>query len=295
MNRRDLLGGIPVVLAGAALGRGAKKGRKPVVAAHVWVYAATLERYDVYPIVDRIFSDMKWAGVEAVELMHTALAHADAVERIGEASHRHGLPVIGTSYEAKMFDRSQHAAILEDAAMVIGKLAKLGGRTLGTSVGDPGERKKTPAELDAQAEMVQKITALAERHNVVLNLHNHIYEVRDGEYDLKGTLARFPGAKLGPDLDWLRGAGIDPADFLRRYGRRVVFAHLRDRKADGVWSEALGEGATDFDAIARAFHDIDFQGDVAIELAYPPGFRPTRPLRESLKMSREVVRKKLGW
>ncbi len=280
-------------LGTAALSRAA--GRKPVVAAHVWVYAAPLERHDVYPILDGIFADMKWAGIEAVELMHTAFGHADAVERIGEASRKHKLPVIGTSYEAKMFDRSQHAAILENAEMVIGKLAKVGGRTLGASIGDPGPHKKTPEELDAQAEMVKKISAICDRHKVVLNLHNHIYEVRDGEYDLKGTLARVPSAKLGPDLDWLKGAGVDPAAFIREYGPRIVFAHLRDRKADGVWPEAMGEGVTDFPAIARAFRDTGFEGDVAIELAHPAGFKITRPLRESLKMSREFVRKTFGW
>jgi sugar phosphate isomerase/epimerase len=288
MNRREWLALSTAALASA-------KAAKPVVAAHVWVYAAPLERYDVYPIVDRIFSDMKWAGIEAVELMHNAFGHDDAVERIGEASRKHGLPVIGTSYEAKMFDRSAHAAILENAEMLIGKLAKLGGRKLGTSVGDPGARKKTPEELDAQAEMLKKITALCDRHKIVLNLHNHIYEVRDGEHDLKGTLARVPNAKLGPDLDWLRGAGLDPAAFIRENGPRMVFAHLRDRKADGVWSEAMGEGATDFDAISRAFREVKFQGDVAIELAHPAGFQTTRPLRESLKISREFVRNKLGW
>jgi sugar phosphate isomerase/epimerase len=293
MNRRDFLGKVPAALGAAAVARA--PGKKPVVAAHVWVYAAPLPHHDVYPIVDQIFDDMKWAGIEAVELMHTALAHDDAVERIGEASRKHALPVIGTSYEAKMFDRSQHAAILDNAEMVIGKLSKLGGRTLGTSVGDPGTHKKTPEELDAQAEMVKKITAICARHDVVLNLHNHIYEVRDDEYDLKGTLARVPGAKLGPDLDWLKGAGVDPAEFIHRYGKRIVYAHLRDRKADGVWSEAMGEGAIDYDAIARAFRDVKFNGDVAIELAHPSGFKPTRPLRESLKISREFVRKKLGW
>ena len=100
---------------------------------------------------------------------------------------------------------------------------------------------------------------------------------------------------MGPDLDWLRGAGVDPAAFIRQYGKRIVYAHLRDRKADGVWSEAMGEGVTDYDAIARAFHDTGFEGDVAIELAHPQGFKTTRPLRESLKISREFVRKKLGW
>ena len=133
------------------------------------------------------------------------------------------------------------------------------------------------------------------KNKVVLNLHNHIYEVRDDEYDLKGTLARVPGVKLGPDLDWLKGAGVDPVDFIRRYGNRIVYAHLRDRKADGVWSEAMGEGVTDYAAIGRALREMKFDGDVAIELAHPRGFQPTRPLRESLKMSREYVRKTVGW
>jgi sugar phosphate isomerase/epimerase len=293
INRREFLGAVPAALGAAALARAA--GRKPVVAAHVWVYAAPLPQYDVYPILDTIFADMKWAGIEAIELMHNAIMHADSVERIGEFSAKHKLPVIGTSYEGKMWDRSQHSAILENAEMLIGRVAKVGGRTLGTSVGDPGSRKKTPEELDAQAEMVGKISAICDRNKVVLNLHNHIYEVRDDEYDLKGTLARVPGVKLGPDLDWLKGAGIDPADFIHRYGSRIVYAHLRDRKADGVWSEAMGEGAIDYPAIALAFRDVKFNGDVAIELAHPKGFKPTRPLRESLKISREFVRKTLGW
>ncbi len=293
LNRREFLRTVSAAVGATALATGSPK--KPVVAAHVWVYAAPLPRHDVYPIVDRIFSDMKWAGIEAVELMHTALAHNDAVERIGEASRKHGLPIIGTSYEARMFDRSQHAAILENAEVVIGRLAKLGGRTLGTSVGDPGAHKKTPEELDAQAEMVKKLIGVCANNKVVVNLHNHIYEVRDDQYDLKGTLARVPGVKLGPDLDWLKGAGVDPAEFIRNYGNRIVYAHLRDRKADGVWSEAMGEGAIDYAAIARAFREVKFQGDVAIELAHPAGFVPTRPLRESLKISREFVRKTFGW
>ena len=289
INRREFV----AALGTAALAQAAPK--KPVVAAHVWVYAAPLPHFDVLPIVDTIFSDMKWAGIEAVEMMHTALLHDDSVARVREASEKHKLPVIGASFEGKMYDRSQHSAILETAELVVGRVRELGGRTLGTSVGDPGQRKKTPEELDAQAEMVKKMMAVCAKHKVVLNLHNHIYEVQDDQHDLKGTLARVPGVKLGPDLDWLKGAGIEPADFIHQYGDRIVYAHLRDRKADGVWSEAMGEGAIDYPAIARAFRDVKFHGDVAIELAHPRGFQITRPLRESLKISREFVRKVLGW
>ena len=149
--------------------------------------------------------------------------------------------------------------------------------------------------MDAQAELIKKITAVAREHSITLNLHNHIYEVNDGEYDLKGTLARVPDAKLGPDLDWLTGAGVDPAKFIRSYSDRIVYMHLRDRKSDGSWSEALGEGTIDYKHVAQTLREVGFSGDAAIELAHPAGFKLTRPLRESWKISREYVRHVFGW
>ena len=67
--------------------------------------------------------------------MHTALLPDDAVQRIGDCRNKHQLPVLGTSFGARLWDRKQHGKILEDAELVITRLAKLGGRTLGTSVG----------------------------------------------------------------------------------------------------------------------------------------------------------------
>jgi sugar phosphate isomerase/epimerase len=291
ITRRECLA-LGGTLAAASLA--ATKPRKVTVAAHAWVYAAPLPGYDFTPVLPQIFDDLKYAGVDAVELMERALRHADSVEKIGELSRKHELPVIGTSYEGPMYDRSKHSQVFDDASLVIERVAKLGGRTLGTSVGDAG-RKKTENELDAQAELVRRLRTVAQKHGVVLNLHNHIYEVKDNEYDLRGTLARIPDAKLGPDLDWLTGAGENPADFIRRYSSRIVYMHIRDRKANGEWSEAVGEGVIDYAAVRKALDAIPYQGDVAIELAHPKGFQLTRPLRESWKMSREYVRRVLGY
>jgi len=267
---------------------------KVIVGAHLWVYAADQPKYDPTPVLDRVFADMSYAGLDGVELMHQALRHADAVERVGELARKHSLPVIGTSYGANMWDREEHPAILEDAEQVVARLAKLGGRTLGASVGQ-APQPKTAQQLDAQAELLRKIIALCKSRGVVLNLHNHIYEVENNEHDLKGTLARILDAKLGPDLNWLVRASVDPAAFIERYGDRIVFLHLRDQKADGTWSEAMGEGDMDYVAIGKALHKINFSGDAMIELAHEKGFKLSRPLRESLKMSREFVRKTLGY
>jgi sugar phosphate isomerase/epimerase len=306
LDRRDFLGSTAKGLFAAAtsisLGRvclGQEKAdspskRKIVVGGHPWVYAATQPKNDIYPILDRIFADMSYAGLDGIELMHTALRPADSVETIRELSKKHSLRVIGTSFSGDMWDRAQHEAISQDARTVVSHLAEVGGWTFGVSVGK-APQPKTPAQLDAQAELLRGIIALCQSRGVVLNLHNHTYEVENGLHDLKGTLARIPDVKLGPDLNWLVRGGVNPVGFLKTYGSQIVFLHLRDQKADGKWSEAMGEGNMDYGAIGKALQEIEFSGDAVIELAHEGNFKPTRLLRDSLKMSRAYVKQTLGF
>jgi len=285
-----------MILAGSAnsLLSSCTKKKKVIVGAHPWVYAATQPKNDIYTILDNIFADMKYAGMDGIELMHTALRPPDAVERISLLSDKHQLAIIGTSFSGRMWDRTRHDAIMSDAELVITNLAKLGGRTLGTSVGN-ARGTKTEEQLDNQAELLRKIISLCEANEVVLNLHNHTYEVENDMHDLRGILARIPNVKLGPDINWMIRGGVNPVQFIKQYGDRIVFLHLRDQKADGTWSEAMGEGDTDFMAIAQALNDIHFAGEAVVELAFESDFSPTRPIRESLKISREFVRDIFGY
>lgn len=261
--------------------------------AHPWVYAASQPEHDIFPILERIFADMQWAGLDGIELMHTTFRPDSAVARIRELSAKHSLPVIGTSFGANMWNHDAHGEILADAELVVTRLAQVGGRTLGVSVGATPQ-PKTPRQLDTQAELLRRILDLCHTHDVVLNLHNHTYEVKDDLHDLRGTLERLPEVKLGPDLNWLLRAGVDPVDFIRTFGDRIVFLHLRDQLADGKWSEALGEGTMDYGRIGETLSDIGFSGDAVIELAHERNVPLTRPLRESLRISckraREVLR-----
>lgn len=272
--------------------------RRVIVGGHPWVYAATQPGNDITPLLPQIFADLHAAGLDGIELMHTALRPADAVERISAFSREHRLPVIGSSFGAAMWDREQHTAITELAETVIPRLAQVGGRTLGLSVGalkGGAKVRKTAEHFDAQVAMLRRIFALCARHGIVPNLHNHTYEVQNDLHDLKGTLSRLPEARLGPDLNWLLRGGVDPVSFIRQYDARIVFLHLRDQKKDGRWSEALGEGDMDYRAIAAALREVGFQGDAVIELAHERGFQPTRPLRESFRLSRDFVRTTLGY
>jgi len=285
-----MLAGRDGVFAGAAI----PQTQNVLIGGHAWVYAAGLPGHDYTPVLEQIFSDFRYARIDAFELMDTVLLYDDAVPRIGALSLKYSIPILGTSFGADMWDRSKHSIIMEKADMVITRVAQLGGRTLGTSVGQAPE-PKTPEQLDAQAEILRKIIALGQSHGVVLNLHNHTYEVENGMHDLEGTLARIPDVKLGPDLNWLVRAGVDPVQFIHRFGKQIVFMHIRDQNADGTWPEAVGEGNMDYVRIAKALHAIPFTGDAVIELAHEKGFKLRRTLREDWKISRDFVHQTMGY
>jgi sugar phosphate isomerase/epimerase len=263
------------------------------VSGHLWIYASKFPpHWDATPVLDQVFSDFKYAGIEGVEIMDVNLRRNDAISNIGALIEKYNLPVTGTSYHADMWDQSQYQKIVDDVELVVGRLHELGGKNFGITVGD-ARRKKTEEELDAQADVLKEILKICSGKNVLANMHNHTFEVVNDLHDLAGTVSRVPDLKLGPDLNWLVRGGVNPADFIRNYGHKMVYMHIRDQHKDGKWTEYVGEGVTDFAAIAKALKDVNFKGEAAIELA--SDIPPANPMRENWKKSREYVRKVFGW
>lgn len=268
--------------------------KKITVGAHVWVYASTMPRYDVSPILSQIFSDMSYAGFDGVETMEQPLRSTVYTKQIKELIDQYKIKLNGSSYGADMWNKDKQNEIYEDVDLIFTNMASVGARTFGVSVGEPGGRKKTEDEFDNQVTLLKRIISLGEKRGIVLNLHNHTAEVENNMYDLRGTLKRIPDVKLGPDLNWLLRAGVNPLDFLKEFRKQIVFMHLRDQLSNGKWPESMGEGNVNFKEIADVLKEINFEGDANIELAHENGFVRTRPLKESLKMSREYMRKTMG-
>jgi sugar phosphate isomerase/epimerase len=280
--------------AGASSFTAGNASKKISVGAHVWVYAASQPGYDVSPVLSQIFSDMAYAGFDGVETMEHPLRSTVYTKQIAELIEQHKIKLTGSSYGADMWNKDKQNEIYEDVDRIFTNMASVGGRTFGVSVGEPAGRKKTEAEFDAQAELLKKLISLGLKKGITLNLHNHTAEVENNMFDLRGTLKRIPDIKLGPDLNWLLRAGVDPISFLKEFKKQIVFMHLRDQLKNGKWPESMGEGDVDFKQIASVMRDINFEGDAIIELAHENGFVRTRPLRESLKMSREFMKKTMG-
>lgn len=260
---------------------------------HLWVYASKYPPdWDCTPVLDTAFNDIKNAGFAGIELMESIVRHDDAVNRLNELKDKYKLPVVGSSYYGDMWDKNQQQHILEDIELVIERLHAVSAGMIGLTVGD-AKRMKTEDELDMQADTVKKIMSICSKNNIQPNLHNHVFEVKDGLHDLKGTLKRIPDIKLGPDVNWLIRAGVDPVWFIKTYADKIVFMHLRDQFANGKWTEYIGEGATDFSAIAKALKEISYKGKAAVELAFDEA--PKNAIKEDWKLSRQYIQKIFGW
>jgi sugar phosphate isomerase/epimerase len=302
MDRRKFIQNTSLSLLGLALSqKGTSKSlikgnirKKITVGAHVWVYASTQPGFDVSPILSQIFSDVAYAGFDGVETMEHPLRSSVYTKQIKELIDQYKIKLIGSSYGADMWNKDKSNQIYEDVDLIFGNMASVGARTFGISVGEPAGRKKTENEFDTQTALLKRIISLGEKRGIVPNLHNHTAEVENKMYDLRGTLKRIPDIKLGPDLNWLLRAGIDPISFLKEFRKQIVFMHLRDQLSNGKWPESMGEGNVNFKEIAAIINEISFEGDAIIELAHENGFVRTRPLKESLKMSREYMRKTMG-
>lgn len=268
-------------------------GNEVVLSGHLWVYASKFPPdWDCTPILDQVFRDFRYAGLSGVEVMESILRHDDVVPRVGDLIQKYNMPVTGTSYYGDMWNSSQSQEILEDVKQVVKRLHELGGSTFGITVGDAG-RKKTESELDAQADLLKEIILVCDQYDVVPNLHNHTFELAHDMHDLRGTMERVPDLKLGPDINWLIRGGIDPVNFIQKYGDRMVYLHIRDQDADGNWTKVVGNGETNFPAIAEALKDKNFTGRAAIELAFEEP--PTEPVSEEWKKSRDYVEEVFGW
>jgi len=203
MDRRKFIRNTSLSFLALSLSRsvnsmpGMGNSSKIPVGAHVWVYASTMPGYDVSPILSQIFSDMAYAGMDGVETMEQPLRSTLYTKQIKELIEQHKIVLTGSSYGAQMWDKEKQNEIYEDVDNIFTNMASVGGKTFGVSVGEPGGRKKTEAEFDIQAELLRKIILLGEKKGIVLNLHNHISEVADNMYDLRGTLKRIPDIKLG--------------------------------------------------------------------------------------------------
>ena len=153
-------------------------------------------------------------------------------------------------------------------------------------------------------------------HGITLLYHNHDFEFRKigGKYALDVLYESIPQEYLKTQIDtcWVKVAGADPAEYLRKYKGRAPLVHLKDfvmgGKVTGGMYELIGKdgadkktgsGEFDFRPVGHGVQDIpaileacEYVGAEWVIVEQDASTQ--RPPLEAAKMSREYL-KDLGW
>ncbi|MDX1586924.1 MAG: sugar phosphate isomerase/epimerase, partial [Balneolaceae bacterium] len=130
------------------------------------------------------------------------------------------------------------------------------------------ERYQTEEGVKELAEIYNEASTFLQSHGLRFGLHNHWWEMRVDENDTYPfeTLVDYIDDEIFFEIDtyWVKTAGQEPSDIIRKYQNRTEFLHIKDGPAR--WTEDLGEvphepmvpvgqGSQDFDAIVEACGD----------------------------------------
>lgn len=182
-------------------------------------------------------------------------------------------------------------------ALELGKLCAPFGCKAIVNNPDPkhGEASKTDAELDVQAESLNRMGRTLAQHGFALRIHHHtpqlVENAREWRHILRHTDPEY--VHIAVDVDWAYEGGFQAIPFLQEVGSRLQEIHVRSAK-NKLWLEDLEDSDIDYHKVAEYLHKQDLAPLIVVELAYRPNTVITRSLEEDLRLSRIYAEKTFG-
>lgn len=214
-----------------------------------------------------------------------------------EASSRaNGIAVCGAHTGGRWGDPDADSLIpplVERAA----RLPDLGCRTLVVSLGLAPD-----APEDEVGRAVERLGQLGrscrEAAGVTVAFHNHGRELADDARLLRAILdgCAPDDLALGADLGWVAHAGWDVGDFLRAFGDRVAYLHVRDFAGSGedAGFTEIGRGSLDMPRILGALKDIGYTGWLVAESELGDRWRGAGDAEETARLQFAGIRAALA-
>jgi inosose dehydratase len=291
ISRRELLAGL------AAAAAQAKPGYAPTLAIQTYVWSQHLGRQKkkVADNIGEIIEGCSRAGYRHIELNSEYFAPASA-EQTGALLKKFGfdLPVIYNG--GPMHTEAGAAQTIAKCIEAAEKAKPFGAKALNINCNPKAKaERKTDDELAVQADAVNRLAREMKQRGLRLFIHQHAPEMaenaREWRHILKNTDPKLVEFCL--DTHWVLRGGQDVMTLLGECSGRLGAVHLRNSK-NGVWLEDFSDGDIDYGKVADRLRKIGFRGYLMVELAYDKETAITRPLVDSLRISREYAEKVFG-
>jgi L-ribulose-5-phosphate 3-epimerase len=214
------------------------------------------------------------AGVSSIEWIYEApardrnpLCTDEGVHELRTLASRHHVAVRSVCADYFM----QHTLVRADGADLDARLEHL--RWLITRCRSAGIERivlpfvdasevRTPQEESALVDVLAAVEPDASAANVELHLEMSFAPVQFAAF-----LARVPGAvRVNYDSGNSAALGYNPREEFAAYGRCIGSVHVKDRVRGGT-TVPLGRGDADLPAVFAGLKDLDYRGDIILQVA----------------------------
>jgi len=288
------------VLLGARATRGADEapGGKLHLACnqYPWTVFYSRENRDFNASLDTGLKEVAQSGVNGFEPLVTG---PQQIDQLAPLLKQHGLQMRSLYVNSTLHNPDEAEKSIQQVLAVAEKAKPLGTKIIVTNpnpVRWGGSEDKNDAQLESQAQALNKLGTRLREMGLLLAYHNHDAELRQAAREFHHMLlGTNPDAvTLCLDAHWIyRGAGNSAValfDVLKLYGRRVSELHLR-QSVNNVWTEALGDGDIDYPRLAKQLPKVGVKPHLVIEQAPEQGTPKTIDAVETHRRSVRYARR----
>jgi inosose dehydratase len=209
-------------------------------------------------------------GLKAFEPSLTSVEEAN---KIWTALKAHGISMPSVYVNSVLHKKEEAEKSIKDILAIADTIKHFGVKIMVTNptpIKWGGNELKTDAELNLQANSLEKLGAELKKRGITLAYHTHDVELRAGAREFHHMLQNTSAESMSfcMDVHWVYRGSMDSQiavfDVLKMYGKRIVELHLRQSE-NGIWSETFGNGDIDYIRIAKELKRIKVYPHLVIE------------------------------
>ena len=292
MTRRELL----AAAAAASLSSAASPPKSSLaVEGYIFQQYAQTRKKPLGDVLDQVLPMAKAAGFRNVELSPPFFA-PDIRDRILRILRSQKL-LMPSLYVGGALHEEKSANETIATALQVGSLCVPFGCHAIVNNPDPkpGNVPKTDAELQVEADSLNRMGKTLAQHGFELRVHHHTPQLENNAKEWRHILRHTDPeyVHICVDVDWAYESGFEPLPFLKEVGKRLREIHVRSAK-NKLWLEDLEDSDIDYRQVAEYLKQQQLAPLIVVELAYRPNTLVTRPLQEDLRLSRLYAERIFG-